>query len=66
LITVGIREDVMQRSSTKVFVRVVDQENALSVYLKEINKVDLLTREEEVELATRAKEGDPQGQRAPD
>jgi RNA polymerase primary sigma factor len=51
----------MQRSSTKVFRRgSVDQENALSVYLKEINKVDLLTREEEIDLATRAKEGDPQ------
>jgi RNA polymerase primary sigma factor len=60
LITVGIREDVMQKNSTKVFRKgPVDQENALSVYLKEINKVDLLTREEEVELATRAKEGDP-------
>jgi RNA polymerase primary sigma factor len=50
----------MQKNSTKVFRKgPVDQENALSVYLKEINKVDLLTREEEVELATRAKEGDP-------
>jgi RNA polymerase primary sigma factor len=60
LIRVGIREDVMQKNRTKVFRKgPVDQENALSVYLKEINKVDLLTREEEVELATKAKEGDP-------
>jgi RNA polymerase primary sigma factor len=50
----------MQKNRTKVFRKgPVDQENALSVYLKEINKVDLLTREEEVELATKAKEGDP-------
>lgn len=32
--------------------------SSLSVYLREINKIPLLTREEEVELARRAKKGD--------
>ena len=34
-------------------------ENILSIYLKEINKVPLLTREEEQKYASRAAEGDP-------
>ncbi|MFP4376460.1 MAG: RNA polymerase sigma factor RpoD/SigA [Spirochaetales bacterium] len=34
-----------------------DEENVLSIYLKEINKVPLLTREEETYYATRAQEG---------
>jgi DNA-directed RNA polymerase sigma subunit (sigma70/sigma32) len=56
----------MQGSRTKVFRKgVVDQENALSVYLKEINKVNLLTRDEEVDLATKAKAGDPQAKERP-
>ena len=33
--------------------------SSLSVYLKEINKIPLLTRKEEVELARRAKTGEP-------
>ena len=33
-------------------------DDVLSMYLKEINKVPLLTREEEVELCKKAKEGD--------
>ncbi|TVQ23451.1 MAG: RNA polymerase sigma factor RpoD/SigA [Spirochaetaceae bacterium] len=35
-----------------------DDENVLSIYLKEINKVALLTREEETSLAKRAELGD--------
>lgn len=34
-----------------------DEENVLSIYLKEINKVSLLTREEETHYATLAQEG---------
>ena len=36
-----------------------DDENILSIYLKEINKIDLLTREEENEYARAAANGDP-------
>ncbi|MDC7221379.1 MAG: RNA polymerase sigma factor RpoD/SigA [Spirochaetales bacterium] len=36
-----------------------NDESTLSTYLKEINKVDLLTREEEDEIARRAVSGDP-------
>ncbi len=36
-----------------------DDENILSIYLKEINKIDLLTREEENEYARKAANGDP-------
>ncbi|MGM0431804.1 MAG: sigma-70 family RNA polymerase sigma factor [Spirochaetota bacterium] len=35
-----------------------DDENILSMYLKEINTIPLLERDEEVELATKAAEGD--------
>ena len=34
-------------------------ENALSAYFKEINRIRILSRQEEYELALRAKEGDP-------
>ena len=36
-----------------------DDENILSIYLKEINKIDLLSREEENEYARSAAQGDP-------
>jgi len=36
-----------------------DDENVLSIYLKEINKIDLLTREEENDYARKAANGDP-------
>jgi RNA polymerase primary sigma factor len=37
-----------------------DDENVLSIYLKEINRIPLLTREEEDYYARRAREGDPE------
>jgi RNA polymerase primary sigma factor len=37
-----------------------DDENILSIYLKEINKIDLLTREEENTYARNAANGDPE------
>ena len=36
-----------------------DDENVLSIYLKEINKIDLLTRKEENDYARSAAKGDP-------
>ncbi|QTQ11098.1 RNA polymerase sigma factor RpoD/SigA [Treponema parvum] len=36
----------------------INDENVLSLYLKDINKIPLLSREEEIELANRAKAGD--------
>ncbi len=36
-----------------------DDENVLSIYLKEINKIDLLTRDEENDYARKAANGDP-------
>nr|MDA3939972.1 RNA polymerase subunit sigma [Spirochaetia bacterium] len=36
-----------------------DDENILSIYLKEINKIDLLTRDEENHYARSAAKGDP-------
>jgi len=37
-----------------------DDENVLSIYLREINKIDLLTREEENDYARRAAKGEPE------
>lgn len=36
-----------------------DDDSALSLYLREINNIPLLSREQEVDLATRARSGDP-------
>jgi len=37
-----------------------DDENVLSIYLREINQIDLLTREEENDYARRAAKGEPE------
>ena len=39
-----------------------DEENILSLYLKEINKIPLLTREEEDTIARKAVKGDKAAQ----
>ena len=44
--------------ATKTFTPVYDDENVLNLYLKEINKIPLLSREEENELALKANAGD--------
>ena len=44
--------------AAKTFTPVYDDENVLNLYLKEINKIPLLSREEENELALKAKAGD--------
>lgn len=44
--------------AAKTFTPVSDDENVLNLYLKEINKIPLLSREEENELALKAKAGD--------
>ncbi len=43
--------------------RETDDENVISIYLKEINMIPLLTKEEEDLYATRAKDGDVEAQR---
>ena len=49
---IGIQEDVM------AYTRHSDDNNILSMYLKEINKIPLLTREEEDDIARKAISGD--------
>jgi RNA polymerase primary sigma factor len=48
----------MRNASTYYSNASYDDENILSIYLKEINNIPLLERDEEVELATQAAQGD--------
>ena len=44
--------------------RYSDDENVLSMYLKEINRIPLLTREQEIHHARLAAQGDPASKEA--
>lgn len=48
----------MKHAAAYINTEYSDDENILSMYLKEINRIPLLTREEEVELARKAADGD--------
>ena len=53
--------DIYQHNGTGLpwgVLEMINDENVLSLYLKDINKIPLLSREEEIELANRAKTGD--------
>ncbi len=57
-------EESKDKKSTKANKQInIDVGDPVKMYLKEIGKVDLLTREEEVELAKRVEQGDEQAKR---